>query len=271
MAEQDEFDTAPPGADAGRLGDRLRAMREARGMSVRDMATETRIPLRHLENLENSDFTALPGKTYAVGFVKAYARAVDADEVELAEAVRREYDYVDTGERTEYQAFNPADPSRVPSRSLAWTAAAVGVLLLALYGIWRLGYFGGATVDPYAEAVIAQAERAQPGLSNGVGPAAAPAGPVAATAPVVLAANDAVWLRVDDAAGTRVYEAEMKAGERYAVPAGRAGLIMRTARPQALDIIVGGRKLATLGPPDTLVSNVPLDPPALVARADKGP
>lgn len=267
MGDDGEFEDDGGETQSVRIGDRLRAAREERGLSLKDIAKETRIPVRHLESLENSEFAALPGKTYAIGFAKAYARVIDADETEAAEDIRREYDYVDSGERTEYQAFQPADPSRVPSRFLAWTAGIVALLLFGAYLVWKPFSNGG---DPYASS---ESVDAAPGITGGDRAPVADAAPgaVAADAPVILTATGLVWFRIDDAQGNRLHEQELAAGDSYTVPRDSSGLLLRTARPQALDITVGGRKIATLGPPDTLVSNVPLDPRALVARASAGP
>ena len=42
------------------------------------------------------------------------------------------------------QNYEPADPARVPSRALAWTAAAIGVLVVAGYFVWRSMTLGAA-------------------------------------------------------------------------------------------------------------------------------
>ena len=46
-----------------RTGDKLRLAREKAGLSLADVAMRTRITQRHLEAIENSDFTELPGRT----------------------------------------------------------------------------------------------------------------------------------------------------------------------------------------------------------------
>ncbi len=45
------------------IGQRLRAGREARGMSLDEVASTTRIPTRHLKALEQEDWDALPAPT----------------------------------------------------------------------------------------------------------------------------------------------------------------------------------------------------------------
>ena len=42
------------------VGERLRAAREEKGISLEDIASQTRIPRRHLESLEVSDWEKLP-------------------------------------------------------------------------------------------------------------------------------------------------------------------------------------------------------------------
>ena len=120
------------------VGEELKAARARMGMSLFDLAAETRVPMRHLESIERSEFSALPGQTYTVGFVRSYARAVALDDIAIVNALRAE---LSSGGHERYEAplqnYQPADPARVPSKSLAWTAAAVAVLVLAAYLIFR--------------------------------------------------------------------------------------------------------------------------------------
>ena len=72
------------------VGARLRAAREAQGLSVADVASRTRVTQRFLEALEDGDFTNLPSATYASGFARAYARAVGLDPSEIGRDIRAE-------------------------------------------------------------------------------------------------------------------------------------------------------------------------------------
>src|SRR3546814_18877825 len=56
-------------------GDRLREAREKQKLSIADIAQRTRVPIRHLEAIEQGNYGELPSPTYAIGFAKAYARA----------------------------------------------------------------------------------------------------------------------------------------------------------------------------------------------------
>lgn len=62
------------------LGLALKKEREMRGVSLADIANETRIGIRFLEALENEDFTMFPGIFYIRYYIKNYLRACGADE-----------------------------------------------------------------------------------------------------------------------------------------------------------------------------------------------
>lgn len=72
-----------PNGEEVPFGTWLRRQREARGVSLREIADSTRISLRYLEALETDRFDALPAPVFAKGFLREYARVVglDPDEV----------------------------------------------------------------------------------------------------------------------------------------------------------------------------------------------
>lgn len=136
------------------VGQELKAARERLGMTLAELAAETRVPMRHLESIEKSEFSALPGQTYTVGFVRSYARALALDDVAIVNALRAEL-YSGGHERYEapLQNYEPTDPARVPSKTLAWTAAAVAALVLAGYLIFR-SYALAPTAAPQTPASV---------------------------------------------------------------------------------------------------------------------
>lgn len=151
------------------VGEELKAARARMDMSLCDLAAETRVPVRHLESIERSEFSALPGHTYTVGFVRSYARAVALDDIAIVNALRAE---LSSGGHKRYEAplqnYEPADPARVPSKTLAWTAAAVAVLVLAAYLIFRSYALVTSTEPPTPTSVPTPAPEApalQPGAT----------------------------------------------------------------------------------------------------------
>src|SRR3990167_839743 len=112
------------------VGDRLRMAREQAGMTLAQLAAETRIPQRHLELIEAGDWQALPARTYATGFARTYAKAVDLDPSAIVDEVRAELSMSAPGDRSRASSFEPGDPARVPSRGLALLSLLAVVLLL---------------------------------------------------------------------------------------------------------------------------------------------
>src|SRR5690348_15534735 len=72
------------------VGERLKAAREQKKLSLEDIAAQTRIPQRHLESIENGDWENLPAPTYTIGFAKSYASAVGLDRYEIGDQLREE-------------------------------------------------------------------------------------------------------------------------------------------------------------------------------------
>ena len=46
------------------VGEQLKAERERKSLSLADLAARTRVPMRHLDAIEKSEFESLPGGFY---------------------------------------------------------------------------------------------------------------------------------------------------------------------------------------------------------------
>ena len=249
------------------VGERLRLAREAKGLSLEDVARQTRIPVRHLEHIEREEWDALPAITYSVGFARSYANTIDLDGARIGAEVRELLGGARAGGTTAAAYYEPADPARVPPRSLAIAAAVIAVLLVIAYLVWR-----SSAVDDGSPADVAITQSEEQPAANAAAPN--PAQPVqpaaAATGPVVLTAIEDVWLKIDQAGGASLYMGTLKAGETYQVPAGAQAPKLRTARANVLRVTVGGTQVAPLGPPETTISNVSLIAADLAGRGQSG-
>lgn len=67
------------------LGDVLKNAREDKGLSLDEVALETKIQKRYLEDLEKEDFEDMPGKVYERGFLRTYAETLGLDVKEVLE------------------------------------------------------------------------------------------------------------------------------------------------------------------------------------------
>jgi cytoskeleton protein RodZ len=258
-----EAEPPEPGLFPQSVGERLRVMREAAGLDLNDVGTKTRIPLRHLEAIERGDYAALPSPTYALGFTRSYARAVGADDAPLIMQLREDLGREDPMARGE-MPYEPTDPARVPGRLLAWTAAALALILAVGYWTWRSNYWGPDAVTP----VPTETPSVPPVVATtNAPPQAAPIAAPPATGEVVLTATAPVWLRIYDASKTKLFEKEMAIGERYIVPANANNPMILTGRPDGLKVTVGGSEVAPLGTAEKSIKDVGVSAAALAARA----
>jgi len=60
-------------------GSTLRSAREAAGLSIDDVALQLKLAPRQVRALEDDDFQHLPGRTFARGFARNYARFIQLD------------------------------------------------------------------------------------------------------------------------------------------------------------------------------------------------
>jgi len=71
------------------LGEKLRQAREERGISISEVAEQTRISPHYLDLIEQDDYRTLPGGIFNKGFVKSYAKFVGVDEQEALQDYSR--------------------------------------------------------------------------------------------------------------------------------------------------------------------------------------
>jgi len=68
----------------------LPAVRQTRGVTLREIADTTKISMRFLQAIEAGDFHQLPGGIYSTSYLRQYAREIGYEEAKLL-AYYREY------------------------------------------------------------------------------------------------------------------------------------------------------------------------------------
>jgi cytoskeletal protein RodZ len=246
--------------DVVTVGQRLREAREAKGLSIEDIAASTRIPTRHLSSLETSEWDKLPAATYSVGFAKNYAGAVGLDRTEIGDALRLEMG--GTRPVTIYpEVYETVDPGRTMPKGLVFGALALlVVVVLGLTWMSNRSLEGDEAAPPAENAVVQESNLAVP----------APAPVPAVSGPVVLTANEAVWISVKDG-GAILKQGELAPGQSYEVPANAVAPVLTTGKPEALRISVGTADAPPVGPAGQTVSGVSLRGPDLLRKPTTAP
>lgn len=262
--------SASPGSRAGddaqaSVAVRLVAARHALGLSASEVALRTRVTLRHIEALEAGDYSAMPGRPYAIGFAKAYARVVGLGGAEIAEAVRSELQ--GSAPRLEPKMLNQfevGDPAKTPTRLVAWLALLLVGAILAMGGIFWRSYYAPAVSlpslvrEPAPSAVPLRRELPAPQVAS-VQPS--PNGPV-----VFTALEEGIWVKFYDGEGKQLMQKQLAKGESYTLPGDAVGPQIWTGRPDALSITIGGQPIPRLAEAEKIMKDVPVDAASLRAR-----
>jgi cytoskeleton protein RodZ len=259
---------APAGVSA-----KLRAARETAGMTLDELTSATRISSRHLAAIEADNWASLPpGRPYAIGFARSYAKAVGLDERAIADEVRKELDSTGPGPgpRTISQ-FEPTDPAKTPTRGLLWLSLLAVVMLVAGgLAFWRNYYQPAAGLPEVGASALASspAQTARPAqLAGPASPASSP--PAAGGAVVFTALEDKIWAKFYDGAGKQLLQKQLAKGESYTIPADAQNPQIWTGRPDALAITVGGKLVAKLSDQQRKMKDVPISAAALAARVSQ--
>lgn len=177
------------GASTETVGDVLRRNREERGLSLADVSRETRIPQRHLLALEEGHHERLPSLTYAVGFIRSYAKALGLVSDPLIVQFKDETALTSTPQ----PQISPDLPVEARQPGLGWIIGGAVALVVLLGGGYWLMQSGATTtvapaVDPATESLaqaepVPQPQPAAPVLSDTAAP------PLAGPPPEPLAAD----------------------------------------------------------------------------------
>jgi len=254
------------------LGARLKRAREARGLSLQDIALTTKISVVALEALERHDYSRLPGGIFGRAFVRAYASAVGLDAEQavqefLEERARREREAEKVVRRPEVTVDDRQFLDRqmramrvMRGVVVAVAVISVGALAYQLWAWWPRTPVGEAgegasdrPMDTPVQTPPASADRARP-----AGPAPAPA-PVDPTEPpprtestglpmvFEFAATSTCWLHLI-ADGVVVFNRELATGERHRVEAARE-LRIHAGSAGELEWTIDGQPARALGQP----------------------
>jgi cytoskeleton protein RodZ len=187
------------------FGENLRRERELRGVSLREIADETKISIRFLQALEQDRVDVLPGGLFRKTFVRQYAQHVGLD----AERLVAEFLYAH-GEVSPGPAVRSPEPRGFPIGTLATVA---GLAALAV-----VSFVKSRPPQRPAEALQASAMPVTPPVER-VYPAAQPA---AAQAPqnlvLTLSARESCWVAVQ-VDGQTVLNRVLSGGETQTVEA----------------------------------------------------
>lgn len=251
----------PQGSPARTVGARLREAREKRGVSLRQIATNTRISVMSLEALERTDLSRLPGGIFTRAFIRAYAEEVGLDPDRIVEDFIAELPPEAVTATAHHASFEDGEKLESDRKAVA---TALRLVLVSLPIIGLVIYYGMHKA-PAAGETGAPAANAGSGVPASDTPAAAPAtvAEVPGTAPpaasqqvpglsMVISPRARCWVSVN-ADGVQVFSGMMNAGEKRAVNA-KEQITLNVGDAAAFAYTVNGRAGRTLGVAGEVVS-----------------
>lgn len=79
-------------AERGRIGSTIAEARRRAGLTVADVAHQTKVSTRYLLAIERDELDKLPSRCHALGFARSFARAVRIDERMVCDHIRTRFD-----------------------------------------------------------------------------------------------------------------------------------------------------------------------------------
>ena len=290
------------------VGQDLRAARLRRGDDLASVSRALKIRKDHLEALEEDRFEQLPGRAYAIGFVRSYADYLGIDPVQSVERFKQEI----AGRGSD--ALPAASlPSVEEDRQLphGWIIIAAVVVLLVGYGVYRLAVSADSLVNQPIAAVPTQLAPA-PVVAKKASPApvqqpaqATPPGQVATTTPpadstnplalmpgqqpeaaaplpagqvygagnknarVVLRIKQATRVLVEGPDGKVFINRTLQPGDTYNVPLVE-GVTLTAQNGSAVELDLDGQAMGTASRTGDAVEALPLDPQGVADHASDG-
>jgi cytoskeleton protein RodZ len=113
------------------LGAQLRQERLKRGEDLDDVAQHLRIKSSYLFALEQGDLSGLPGRAYALGFLRSYADYLGFDGEDLISRIKSTVDNLT--DRTRLRVRTPAPETRLPKTPVVVMSLAV---IAGIYAGW---------------------------------------------------------------------------------------------------------------------------------------
>jgi len=253
------------------VGEILRRTRVHYGQSLYQIEGILRIRASQLEALEKGDIAQLPGRVYAIGFVRSYSEYLGLDGDKMVHLFKAQS--VGRKAKPDLSFPMPASESKVPNLFVIG-GSLFGVLVLIGFVTFMMFPEGNKNGIPDVPEKLTKSRLSDaPALVGD-------AGPVNATdqgeevseeaaknkSRIVLEITDASWIEIKNKEGASILRQVLKPGDIYMVPP-EPGLIMSTGNAGGIKIRVDGKELAPLGETGAIKRKIALDPAALLKKA----
>lgn len=241
-----------------RAGRKLAEARRQRGWTLDEVADRIRVRREFLEALEDMNVKLLPGKAYALAFLRSYARELGVDERAIVDQFQDECALT----REEIKP-HVRTPSVRPRRERPWAVAAGLVIVASAFVGWRAWEMRSG--QPEQTDPAAAVAPAVPRPANSAPPADAVERRV-----VEIRALSEAWLEARGPDGTVFLSKTLQPGDVYR-PDPSPGWTLHARDGGAFEVYVDGALAGLLGAPGMPVLGRKIDDIQPTAQAEATP
>lgn len=237
------------------VGEILRRTREYYGQSLPEVEVNLRIRASQLEAIENLDLEKLPGRVYAIGFVRAYSEYLGLDGDKMVHLFKAQ----SVGKRVKPQLKFPVtfSETKTPNIQIVLFSMVATILLIAYWTVFYTPTKYVEHIPPVPEALkksnapILKAALETPS-EDGL-----KAVSEEETGKIELVISEDSWIEIKNAKGEAVVSQVLKPGDKYIVPE-KEGYSVSTGNAGGVSIFINDKKVKTLGKSSEVKRNIPL-------------
>lgn len=254
------------------VGEILRRTRVHYGQTLDQIGQILRIRASQLEALEIGDIAQLPGRVYAIGFVRAYAEYLGLDGDKMVHLFKQQ----SVGRNTKPDLQFPVAASDTKVATMPMVGIGVALCIAAIIaGVFLLDGRGGEEDIPAVPTVMQEEMLSEaPSIIPSSEPPPQPppmfneddpgnVEPAAQSQRVTVNIEENSWVEVRDAAGKVLISQVLKPGDYFLVP-NQPGMTMSTGNAGGIKLVVDGKTVPKIGKAAEVKRNISLDPSALL-------
>ncbi|MGB0719909.1 MAG: helix-turn-helix domain-containing protein [Bdellovibrionales bacterium] len=250
------------------VGEILRRTRTHYNLSPRDVERATRIRAEQIEAIEQGAIDKLPGKVYAIGFVRSYADYLGLDGEKIVHLFKNQYIEVANDPQLRFPVA--AGETKAPPLWLAVIALIVLCIFIA----------GWAALTRADRSIVEDIPTVPEGLQSSTLEAqmSAPPQPDPSEASleastntpqpspgIILRITQNSWVEIRDSTNKVLLSRVLKAGDQYFVP-DRPDLSISIGNAGGVALSIDGQNLRPLGNAGDVIRALPLNAQALKAE-----
>jgi cytoskeleton protein RodZ len=264
------------------VGEILRRARIHYGQTPSDIERALRIKRLQIEAIESGDYDRLPGRVYAIGFVRTYAEYLGLDGEHMVALFKAQV--VGASPSPELNFPVPAPESKAPRPWVVILSLVLAALILLIWWSYAVGPAAPVNqIPPVSESgTVAQdaVDLPHTPAPDVAPPTDVPAQQIEGTATslsvtpppsepgIILSIESNSWVEIKDLDGQVLIARVLQKGDKYRVP-DRADLVMSLGNAGGVLAQMDGSVAVPIGESGEVLRNIPLDSKAMRLRLEQ--